>query len=147
MPDSSIESLSSIIKNVTVDDLVCIAWIQDIISMHNIPQKIGQSVLVYIFVHPLQNATGLYWVRIVIPATTHQGTTSGLGEKKGGKGRVSWSADTAKLADNPLVSFFFLDYLERFLPYNQLKNFNILLLIYKLILIIFFSHLVRWLMV
>ncbi|RIA84468.1 hypothetical protein C1645_832213 [Glomus cerebriforme] len=99
--DSPIESLSSIIKNITVDDLVCIAWIEDIASMHNIPQKIGQSIFIYIFVHPLQS-TGLYWIKIVIPIITYQGITGGLGEKKGGKGRVSWSADTAKLAENPL---------------------------------------------
>jgi hypothetical protein len=100
-PDLSIESLSNTIKNITADDLVCIAWIEDIISMNYIPKKIGQSVFVYIFINPLQNATGLYWIRIVIPTITHQGTTS---EKKGGKSRVSWSADTAKLADDPLVS-------------------------------------------
>ncbi|POG70412.1 hypothetical protein GLOIN_2v1775884 [Rhizophagus irregularis DAOM 181602=DAOM 197198] len=101
LSDSSMESLSSIIKNITVDDLVCIAWIEDIASMSNVPQKIGQTVFVYIFVHPLQN-TGLYWIRIVIPIVTYQGTISGLGDKKGGKGRVSWSADTAKLAENHL---------------------------------------------
>ena len=69
--------------------------------MNIIPKKIGQSVFVYIFINPLRNATGLYWIRIVIPTLTHQGTAS---EKKGGRGRVSWSADTAKLADYPLVS-------------------------------------------
>ncbi|PKC74810.1 hypothetical protein RhiirA1_510253 [Rhizophagus irregularis] len=79
LSDSSMESLSSIIKNITVDDLVCIAWIEDIASMSNVPQKIGQTVFVYIFVHPLQN-TGLYWIRIVIPIVTYQGTISGLAE-------------------------------------------------------------------
>jgi len=72
--------------------------------MHNIPQKIGQSVFVYIFVHPLQNATGLYLIRIVTPINTYQGSIGGLSEKKGGKSRISWSTDTAKLVENPLVS-------------------------------------------
>ncbi|CAI2169829.1 5127_t:CDS:10 [Funneliformis geosporum] len=99
-PDSPMESLLNIIKSITVDDLVCIAWVEDIISMDDLPQKIGQSVLVYIFIHPLQNATGLYWIKIVTPTLAYQG---GLNEKKGGKGRVSWSADSTKSVENPLL--------------------------------------------
>lgn len=109
------ESLSTIFKNISSDDSVCIIWIEDIISMQNIPSKIGQPAFIYIFVNPLQNATGLYWIRIITPIVTYQGSigvvtgafnnfsNSSSNEKKSGKGRVSWFADTTKLAENPLV--------------------------------------------
>ncbi|CAG8478444.1 10073_t:CDS:10 [Diversispora eburnea] len=80
--------------NSKIYDLVCIIWIEDIVSMQSIPSKIGQSAFVYIFVHPLQSATGLYWIRIITPIVTYQAS---------GKGRVSWCADTTKLAENPLA--------------------------------------------
>ncbi|CAG8759600.1 3155_t:CDS:2, partial [Acaulospora morrowiae] len=57
-PEAPSESLSALFKNISADDLVSVVWIEDILSMHNIPPKIGQSIFVYIFVHPLQNATG-----------------------------------------------------------------------------------------
>ncbi|CAG8471495.1 1327_t:CDS:2 [Acaulospora colombiana] len=99
-PEASSGSLTTLFRDVSADDLVCIVWIEDILSMHNVPSKVGQSVLVYIFVHPLQNATGLYWIRIIIPTASN---ASGVNEKKHGKGKVSWSADITKLAENHLA--------------------------------------------
>ncbi|CAG8830306.1 1568_t:CDS:2, partial [Racocetra persica] len=75
--DLSSDSLSNLLKNIFSDDLVCIVWVDDVLSMHNAPSKIGQSALVYIFVHPLQNATGLYWIRIITPSAPHS-SSSGI---------------------------------------------------------------------
>ncbi|KAF0561745.1 rap/ran GTPase-activating protein [Gigaspora margarita] len=103
--DSSSNSLSDFFKNIFVDDLVCIVWIEDVLSMHSAPSKIGQHACVYIFVHPLQNATGLYWIRIITSYSCTIGIGSGLNnEKKTGKGRVNWNADVSKLNENHLVT-------------------------------------------
>ncbi|CAG8856618.1 38798_t:CDS:2, partial [Gigaspora margarita] len=40
--DSSSNSLLDFFKNIFVDDLVCIVWIEDVLSMHSAPSKIGQ---------------------------------------------------------------------------------------------------------
>ncbi|CAG8677236.1 20125_t:CDS:10 [Dentiscutata erythropus] len=105
--DSSSNSLSNFFKNIFADDLVCIVWIDDVLSMHSAPSKIGQPAFVYIFVHPLQNATGLYWIRIITPAVPYSSSTgigSGLNnEKKAGKARVNWNTDASKLNENHLT--------------------------------------------
>nr|CAG8510797.1 3940_t:CDS:10 [Entrophospora candida] len=103
--NSSLESLIKIFKNIASEDLVSIVWLEDITSIHKIPSIIGQSVFVYIFIYPLQNATGLYWIRILMPVMSYQGTSGNINFLGGGrslKGRVSWGADTTKLAENPL---------------------------------------------
>ncbi|CAG8567296.1 5681_t:CDS:10 [Gigaspora rosea] len=102
--DSSSNSLSNFFKNIFADDLVCIVWIEDVLLMHSAPSKIGQHAFVYIFVHPLQNATGLYWIRIITSYSCSIGIGSGLNnEKKTGKGRVNWNADVLKLNENHLA--------------------------------------------
>ncbi|CAG8555493.1 1092_t:CDS:10, partial [Cetraspora pellucida] len=99
--DLSSDSLSNLFKNIFSDDIVCIVWVDDVLSMQSAPSKIGQSALVYIFVHPLQNATGLYWIRIITPTAPHSSYTSiGSGpnsEKRTGKGKVNWNSDASKL--------------------------------------------------
>ncbi|CAG8459818.1 2057_t:CDS:10 [Ambispora leptoticha] len=97
-PTSNTTDLTtSIFKRVSADDYVSIVWIEDIRGIYSISQKIKKSGLVYIFVHPLQNATGLYWIRIIMPGTLHYSNS----ERKQGKGKNIWTAIT-KLAENPM---------------------------------------------
>ncbi|CAG8589929.1 4259_t:CDS:10 [Paraglomus occultum] len=91
-------SLTDIFRTVAADDYVVIIWIEDLRGLHSLPHKIGMSGLVYICVHPLQNATGLYWIKIITPKLSHSSGT----DKKIGKGKgVIWNVST-KLADNHL---------------------------------------------
>jgi len=93
-------SLTDVFRNVAVDDYVVIIWIENLRGMHSLPHKIDMSGLVYICVHPLQNATGLYWIKIITPTLSHSSGT----DKKIGKGKgVIWNVST-KLAENHLVS-------------------------------------------
>ncbi|CAG8500511.1 8579_t:CDS:10 [Ambispora gerdemannii] len=97
-PTSNTTDLTtSIFKRVSADDYVSIVWIEDICGIYSISQKIKKSGLVYIFVHPLQNATGLYWIRIIMQSTFQYNNS----ERKQGKGKNIWTAIT-KLAENPM---------------------------------------------
>ncbi|KAG0179411.1 phosphatidylinositol-3,5-bisphosphate 5-phosphatase [Apophysomyces sp. BC1021] len=62
-------------QQVTVDDHVCIVWIEDLSNFKTLAKQIKSSssptskTMVYLFINPLKNsANGLYWIRILIPA-------------------------------------------------------------------------------
>ncbi|KAG9297725.1 hypothetical protein G9A89_011240 [Geosiphon pyriformis] len=95
-PGNSAEITSPIFRRISADDNVCIVWIQEIKGIPTILQKI-KSAMVYIFVHPLQNATGLYWIRIIILGPQQ----NNINEKKSTKIKSTWGT-VFKLTENPL---------------------------------------------
>ncbi|KAF7730162.1 hypothetical protein EC973_002770 [Apophysomyces ossiformis] len=68
-------SIQQVHQQVSVDDHVCVIWIEDLLNYKSLAKEIkssslpGAKVMVYIFINPLKNsANGLYWIRILIPA-------------------------------------------------------------------------------
>lgn len=67
-------SVSKVHEQVTLDDHVCVIWIEDLSHYKTLASTIKTSsashskAMVYIFINPLKNsANGLYWIRILIP--------------------------------------------------------------------------------
>ena len=87
-------ALSQLYHRVSIDDFVCVVWIDDLLGYRRLSKRLRQAThllskaMVFIFVNPLSgNAAGLFWVRIVIPP--------------GGNYAV---AAAQRLSDNTLVS-------------------------------------------
>ncbi|KAI9033672.1 hypothetical protein CLU79DRAFT_724841 [Phycomyces nitens] len=76
-PPGTNESIIQIHQRVSIDDHVCIVWIEDLVNYDELSKKIKNSslptskIMVYIFINPLKkSADGLYRIRIHIPSYT-----------------------------------------------------------------------------
>ncbi|KAI9320406.1 hypothetical protein BX666DRAFT_2017636 [Dichotomocladium elegans] len=75
-------TISKIHRQVSSDDHVCIIWIENLAHYATLAKQIKQSnsahskSMVYLFINPLKNsASGLYWIRILIPPIGNQATS------------------------------------------------------------------------
>ncbi|KAI8817858.1 uncharacterized protein EV422DRAFT_570333 [Fimicolochytrium jonesii] len=62
------------LTHLTHDDVVTLIWIEDIYRLSRIQQRLvraGSLAQIYIFVHPLPHAPGLYWIRILPVGGVH----------------------------------------------------------------------------
>ncbi|KAM3589848.1 hypothetical protein VKS41_000701 [Umbelopsis sp. WA50703] len=71
----SISRVNKLHQQITLDDHVCIIWIEDMTNWESLVQRIkginapNAKSMVYIFINPLPGAVdGLYWIRIMIPS-------------------------------------------------------------------------------
>ncbi|OZJ03418.1 hypothetical protein BZG36_03602 [Bifiguratus adelaidae] len=65
-------------QRICSDDFVCVLWVDDLLGYRRLSKRLRQTsnllpkAMVFIFVNPLSGkATGLFWVRIVIPPGGH----------------------------------------------------------------------------
>lgn len=71
----SVSRISKVHQQITLDDHVCIIWIEDMTNWESLVHRIKEmnapnaKSMVYIFINPLAGAVdGLYWIRIMIPS-------------------------------------------------------------------------------
>lgn len=53
-------------QHISEEDLVAIVWIDDLSKFETVPNKLGGYCKLFIFVHPLENAQGLFCIRILL---------------------------------------------------------------------------------